>query len=307
MLLFRCTFVIAQDRYCATVAHLWKRNHFYLYGTITTSLLLVLSYCKPFSGICVPVMNGVERTQVCWPRWTSTWLFNTVTMPFTTYLLAGRCGLASEQVCDKSSSYPRGCVWVSVCVCFPLAGTWSCCGTFAEQVCFASLSCLTFSIAGTGNPETLIARPMVHTNSRCHCTIAAFLCHCALVGFSYNKRENLAGKAMVPVHWVQCIIPVHFISMRNFILDVVEWLICQVNNTNMAVKKILSSLCHGVMLMTTSITWCMLLTSGTIDFVVGEIPVRNTEAGEALIWSMWISDDWAHPSMWPEHLLVQRR
>lgn len=171
-----------------TVAHLWKRKHFYLYGTITTSLLLVLSYCKPFSGICVPVMNGVERTQVCWPRWTSTWLFNTVIMPFTTYLLAGRCGLASEQVCDKSSSYPRGCVWV--CVCFPLAGTWSCCGTFAEQVCFASLSCLTFSIAGTGNPETLIARPMVHTNSRCHCTIAAFLCHCALVGFSYNKREK---------------------------------------------------------------------------------------------------------------------
>lgn len=228
------------------MAHLWKRKHFYLYSTITTSLLLVLSYCKPFSWIYVPVMNGVERTQVCWPRWTSTCLFNTVIIPFTSCLLAGRCGLASEQVCDKSSSYPRGCVWV--CVCFPLAGTWSCCGTFAEQVCFASLSCLTFSIVRTSNPETLIARPMVHTNSGCHCTIAAFLCLCALVGFSYNKRKNLAGKAMVLVHWVQCIIPVHFIYMRNFILDVVEWLVCQVNIPNMAVKKS----CHHCVMV-----WCL--------------------------------------------------
>lgn len=139
--------------------------------------------------------------------------------------------------CDDS-------VFACVCVCWGLGLGSVCYGTCAEQVCFPSLSCLTFSIVRTGNPQTLIARPMVHTNSGCSFT-TAFVRHCALEGFSYNKK-----RVWVIRWWFQCIkcrtSSVHFIYIRNFILTVTEWLICQVNILNMTVK-ILSSLRYDVM------------------------------------------------------------
>lgn len=77
-------------------------------------------------------------------------------IPFCSHSHACRCGPASEQVCDNSSSYPRVCVGVGCCFL---------CGTYAGQLCFPSLSCFTFSIVRAANPLTLIAQTAVHTNS----------------------------------------------------------------------------------------------------------------------------------------------
>lgn len=106
-------------------------------------------------------------------------------IPFRSHSRACRCGPASEQVCDNSSSYPRVCV--GVCCSF-LCG----CGTYARQLCFPSLSCFTFSIVRTANPLTLIDKMTVHTNSLATFKRAIRPCGCrAAASAGHSTSEGL--------------------------------------------------------------------------------------------------------------------